>query len=134
LGCLQAGGFPASACCRFPLPFLPVAFRLTIVTLSVTVWHMIKSFIHKGLEDFFYDGNRKGIQATHASELEAILDRLDAANEIRDMNYPGSGLHLLLPKKKGRWAIKVSGNWRWIFEFVDGDALNVEVEDDHSRG
>ncbi|MCX5820282.1 MAG: type II toxin-antitoxin system RelE/ParE family toxin [Deltaproteobacteria bacterium] len=92
---------------------------------------MIKSFIHKGLEDFFYDGTRKGVQAKHASKLEAILDRLDAANEIKDMNYPGSCLHLLLPKTKGRWAIKVSGNWRLTFEFKDGDALNVDVEDYH---
>jgi proteic killer suppression protein len=92
---------------------------------------MIKSFIHKGLEDFFYDGTRKGIQAKHVSKIEAILDRLDAANEIKDMNYPGSALHLLLPKKKGRWAIKVSGNWRLTFEFKDGDAFNVDAEDYH---
>lgn len=92
---------------------------------------MIKSFIHKGLEDFFCDGSRKGIQAKHASKIEAILDRLDAANEIKDMNYPGSDLHLLLPKKKGRWAIKVSGNWRLTFEFKDGDAFNVDIEDYH---
>jgi proteic killer suppression protein len=92
---------------------------------------MIKSFIHRGLEDFFYDGTIKGIQAKHASKLGAILDRLDAAKEIKDMNYPGSGLHLLLPKKKGRWAIKVSDNWRLTFEFKDGDALNINVEDYH---
>ena len=91
---------------------------------------MIKSFVHKGLEDFFYDGTRKGIQAKHASKLAAILDRLDAASEIKDMNYPGSGLHLLLPKK-GRWAIKVSGNWRLTFEFKGGDAFNVDIEDYH---
>ena len=92
---------------------------------------MIKSFIHNGLEDFFYDGTRKGIQAKHASRLEAILDRLDAANEIKDMNYHCSARHLLLPKTKGRWAIKVSGNWRLTFEFKDGDALNVDIEDYH---
>jgi toxin HigB-1 len=92
---------------------------------------MIKSFIHKGLEDFFYDGTHKVIQAKHASKIEAILDRLDAANEIKDMNYPGSGLHQLLPKKKERWAIKVSGNWRLTFEFKNGDAFNVDVEDYH---
>jgi len=92
---------------------------------------MIKSFIHKGLEDFFYDGTHKGIQAKYALKLEAILDRLDAANEIRDMNYPGSGLHLLQPKKKGRWAVKVSGNWRLTFEFKDGDAFNINIEDYH---
>ena len=92
---------------------------------------MIKSFVHKGLEDFFYDATSKGIQAKHAPKLEVLLDRLDAANEIRDMNYPGSDLHLLLPKKKGRWAIKVSGNWRLTFEFKDGDAFNVDIEDYH---
>ncbi len=92
---------------------------------------MIKSFIHKGLEDFFYDGTRKGIQAKHAAKLETILDRLDAANEIKDMNYPSSGLYLLLPKTKGRWAIKVFGNRRLTFEFRDGDTLHLDIEDYH---
>ena len=32
---------------------------------------------------------------------------------------------------KGRWSIKVSGNWRLTFEFKNGDALNVDVEDYH---
>ena len=66
---------------------------------------MIKSFSHKGLEDFFYDSVKKGIQPKHASKIAPILDRLDAANDIRDMNYPGSGLHLLQPKKEGRWVV-----------------------------
>jgi proteic killer suppression protein len=92
---------------------------------------MIKSFIHKGLEDFFYDGTREGIQTKHASKLVAILNRLDAANEIKDMNYPDSGLHPLLPKTKGRWAIKVSSNWQVTFEFKDGASLNVGIEDYH---
>jgi len=92
---------------------------------------MIKSFMHKGLEDFFYDGIKKGIQAKHADKLAAILDRLDAANEIGDMSYPGSGLHPLLPRKKARWAVKVSGNWRLTFEFKDGDAIDVNIEDYH---
>lgn len=92
---------------------------------------MIKSFIHKSLEDFFYDGTRKGIKVKHASKLETLLDRLDAANEIKDMNSPGSDLHPLLPKAQGRWAIKVSGNWRLTFEFKDGDALNAAIEDYH---
>jgi len=56
---------------------------------------MIKSFKHKGLEDFFYTGKKKGIKPEHADRLERILDRLNAASEIRDMNYPGSDLHKL---------------------------------------
>ena len=43
----------------------------------------------------------------------------------------GSGLHLLQPKKEGRLAVKVSGNWRITFRFKDGDAYEVNYEDYH---
>ena len=92
---------------------------------------MIKSFSHKGLGDFFYDGVKKGIQPKHANKIAAILDRLDAANDIRDMNYPGSNLHKLTGDKKCRYAVKVSGNWRVFFEFFDGDAYVVDYDDYH---
>jgi len=70
---------------------------------------MIKQFSHKGLKKFFYDGETKGINPNHASKLGDILDRLDAASEIRDMNYPGSGLHPLNPRKDKIYAVSVSG-------------------------
>jgi proteic killer suppression protein len=92
---------------------------------------MIRSFSHKGLEDSFYDGVKKGIQPKHARKVEEILDRLHRSREINDMNYPGSGLHLLEPKQEGRWAIRVSGNWRITFYFKDGDASYVDYEDYH---
>jgi proteic killer suppression protein len=47
------------------------------------------------------------------------------------MNFPGSGLHLLEPRKKGIWAVKVSGNWRITFRFEDGEAYEVDYEDYH---
>jgi len=87
---------------NFSGDFILILF-LTNVTILVTAQTIIKSFIHKGLEDLFYDGTHKGIQAKHASKLVAILDRLDGANEIKDMNYPGSGLHPLLTKAKKWW-------------------------------
>ena len=92
---------------------------------------MIKSFKHKGVEEFFYTGNKKGIKPEHAGKLERILDRLNAANDVKDMNYPGSNLHKLTGAKKGQYAIKVSGNWRLVFEFVDGDAYIINYEDYH---
>ncbi|MBN2041037.1 MAG: type II toxin-antitoxin system RelE/ParE family toxin [Spirochaetes bacterium] len=92
---------------------------------------MIKSFKHKGIEDFFYTANKKGIKPEHAGRLEIILDRLNAANEIKDMNYPGSNLHKLSGDKKGHYAVKVSGNWRIFFEFIDGDAYIVDYDDYH---
>lgn len=92
---------------------------------------MIKSFKHKGLEVFFYDGSTKKIQAKHAGKLEAILDLLDAADTVSVMNFPGSRLHPLHPKKEQRWAVNVSGNWRVTFRFHDGDAYDVHYEDYH---
>jgi len=92
---------------------------------------MIKSFTHKGLEKFHYDGTKKGIQPKHAVRIGDILDILEAATIIKDINQPGYDLHLLEPKKEGRWAVKVSGNWRITFKFEDGDAYGVNYEDYH---
>ena len=92
---------------------------------------MIKSFKHKGLEDFFVNGTKKGIKPEHASKLARILDRLNAANDLKDMNYPGSNLHALSGDRKGQYSVKVSGNWRVVFEFVEGDAYVVDYDDYH---
>jgi proteic killer suppression protein len=72
-----------------------------------------------------------GIQAKHAKKLADILDRLDAACFIEDMNYPGAQLHPLTGKLAGFWAVKVSGNWRVIFIFKEGDAFKVNYLDYH---
>jgi proteic killer suppression protein len=92
---------------------------------------MIKSFKHKGLENFFYTGKKKGIKPEHAARVERILDRLNASSEIRDMNYPGSDLHKLVGDKKGQYAVRVSGNWRIFFEFVNGNAYIADYGDYH---
>jgi proteic killer suppression protein len=92
---------------------------------------MIKSFKHKGLEQFFYSGTKKGIKPEHTGKPERILDRLNAANDLKDMNYPGSNLHALSGDRKGQYSVRVSGNWRVIFEFEDGDAYIVDYDDYH---
>lgn len=92
---------------------------------------MIKTFAHKGLENFFFDGSKKGIQAAHAQKLADVLDRLDASQAVEDMRYPGSDLHQLKGQMKGFWAVKVSGNWRVVFTFKEGNAYVVDYLDYH---
>jgi proteic killer suppression protein len=92
---------------------------------------MIKSFAHKGLAAFFEHGTLRGIQAKHAQRLADILDLLDAATEVRDMAFHGSGLHPLKGDRKGFWAVKVSGNWRVIFRFEGESAHDVNYLDYH---
>ena len=92
---------------------------------------MIKTFAHKGLEDFFYDGGKKGIQARRAQKIGDIQNLLDAAVRVEDMSFPGSGLHQMKGDRKGEWAVKVSGNWRITFKFSEGHAYDVNLEGYH---
>lgn len=92
---------------------------------------MIRSFRHKGLERFFLSGAIAGIQASHARRLRLILGRLHAATSPHDMNLPGLRLHALSGKRKGTWAVTVSGNWRVTFRFKGIDAEVVDYEDYH---
>ncbi len=92
---------------------------------------VIKSFKHKGLEQFFDTGSKKGIQPDHASKLERILDRLAAAKKPKDMNLPGYKLHVLSGNKAGTWAVSISGNWRVTFKFEGEDVIVVDYIDYH---
>ena len=92
---------------------------------------MIRSFKHKGLEKFFRNGTKSGIQAKHAVKLRLVLGRLNAAVVPKDMGLPGLDLHLLGGKRAGPWSVKISGNWRMTFRFEDGHADLVNYEDYH---
>lgn len=92
---------------------------------------MIKSFKHRGLEDFFNTGSKKGIRPEHALKLERILDRLAASKNPRDMNLPGYKLHELIGKKAGTWAVSLSGNLRVTFKFGGENAVFVDYIDYH---
>jgi len=92
---------------------------------------MIKSFRHKGLKEYWETGNTKGIPAQLAKKIDSRLAVIDDAKEIEDINYPGFDLHELKGDRKGTWAVKVSGNWRITFKFIEGDAYEVNLEDYH---
>lgn len=92
---------------------------------------MIKSFVHKGLKEFYYTGSKKGIKPEHASRLSRMLDRLDASTSAQDMDLPGYNLHSLKGNKKDMWAVYISGNWRMTFYFEGQDAIFVDYIDYH---
>ena len=92
---------------------------------------MIKSFKHKGIEIFYCTGSKKGIKPEHAPKWGRILDRLDAAQNVQDMNLPGYNLHKLTGKRKETWSVWVSGNWRVTFYFEAGDVYIVDYLDYH---
>ena len=92
---------------------------------------MIQTFKHKGLERFFWQGDRSGIQPHHATKLRLQLSALDSASEISDMGAPNWDLHPLLGDLQFTWSVSVNGNWRLVFKFQNGHAYMVNYMDYH---
>lgn len=92
---------------------------------------MIRSFRHKGMERFFLKGSKSGINAEHGRRLRLILGRLHAATNPHDMDLPGLFLHQLRGQDKGRWSVRITGNWRVTFAFKGPDVVDVNYEDYH---
>ena len=92
---------------------------------------MIQSFRHKGLRKLFEDDDRSKLSAQDVDKIARILARLSAANVPEDIDAPGFKLHRLKGDLKGFWAVTVRANWRIIFRFEDGDALDVDLVDYH---
>ncbi len=92
---------------------------------------MIQKFKHKGLKRLFESGSSVGINPQHVTRLRQILALLETAEILDDMDLPGLNLHELKGKRKGTWAVKVSGNWRVTFNLQKGDAFEVNYEDYH---
>ncbi len=92
---------------------------------------MIGRIRHKGLERFFLTGDTSGINAQHADRLRLLLTTLNVSTNPDGMNMPGFRLHILRGDRKGQWAVKVSGNWRLVFEFVGENATDVDLVDYH---
>jgi len=91
---------------------------------------MIKSFKHKGLEQFFIKGSIKSINPNQARKLKMIFQLLDEAEIIQDINFPCSRLHSY-KGMKDTWSVDVSGNYRIIFEFINKNAYIVDYLDPH---
>jgi proteic killer suppression protein len=92
---------------------------------------MIVSFKHKGLEKFYRTGSKAGIIPNHVKRIKAILARLDVSTVPDDMDLPGLFLHKLSGDLAGFYAVTVSGNWRIIFKFIDGNVHVVDYLDYH---
>ena len=92
---------------------------------------MIRSIRHKGLKRLYEDDDRRGVSGQHLDRLRDILARLDASTALADMDLPGFRLHPLKGELKGFWAVTVRANWRVIFRFAEGEALDVDYVDYH---
>jgi proteic killer suppression protein len=92
---------------------------------------VLASFKHRGLKRLYENDDHRGVSLAHVDKIKRILARLDEAADIRNMALPGFQLHPLKGKLKGLWAVSVSGNWRVVFRFENGNAYDVDLIDYH---
>ncbi|MXX40336.1 MAG: plasmid maintenance system killer [Gemmatimonadetes bacterium] len=89
---------------------------------------MIASFKHKGLVELFERGHSR------CSDLQRRclrrLEVLDHAESLTDLNVPGFNFHGLQGVPK-RYSIHVNGPWCITFEWQNGDAFRVNLEQYH---
>jgi proteic killer suppression protein len=92
---------------------------------------VVKSFRHNGLKRFFATGDGRKVQPKHLQRLRLILTMLNAATHAGQMNAPGLGFHPLKGKPQGRFAVSVDENFRVVFRFEGGHAVDVDYTDYH---
>ena len=92
---------------------------------------MIKSFRSKALQRFFETGKARGLSVQDDKRIARILRALEAASRPEDMNLPGYRFHGLVGRDKGRYSVRVTGNWRITFGWDDEDAIDIDLEDYH---
>ena len=92
---------------------------------------VIVGFRHKGLEQLYRDGSKRGVQAAHVPKLLRILSALDVAQAPADLAIPSFRTHPLKGDLTGLWSIWVNGNWRVTFRFVENDVELVDYQDYH---
>ena len=93
---------------------------------------MITSFRHKALERLYETGSGRGLPADQVPKITNMLSVIDTAQEPEDVGlFPGWRLHQLKGDLEGFWSITVTGNWRIIFRFENGDASELDYTDYH---
>ena len=92
---------------------------------------MIESFSHKGLRKFYEEGETRFLPAEQLDKIKRILSALDSAQKPVSMNLPGFRFHQLKGNYKGFYSVTVERNWRIIFKFQDGNAVDVDYLDYH---
>ncbi len=91
---------------------------------------MIKSFRDKDAQALF-DGEVPRRLRGIAEIARRKLDMIDYATRLDDLaRPPGNRLEALRGDRKGRYSIRINGQWRICFAW-SGGAIDVEIVDYH---
>ena len=96
---------------------------------------MIVSFGDEATADLYHGRKTNRVRRfPHDIQRVALrkLDVLNGARELIDLRSPpGNRLELLRGDRQGFYSIRVSDQWRIVFQWQDGQVTNVELIDYH---
>lgn len=91
---------------------------------------MIESFRHRGLKELFETGKSAAIRPDFQRRAIIRLDALDAAASLDALRQPGFDFHALRGKPQ-RYSLHINGPWCITFEWENGHARRVDLEQYH---
>jgi proteic killer suppression protein len=96
---------------------------------------VIRNFNSKTAKEI-YDGEHSRHARRLPKELhekaQRLLDKLDAAIYIETLKEPpGNRLEKLKGNLAGYWSLRINDQWRILFRWEQGDALDVDIVDYH---
>jgi proteic killer suppression protein len=91
---------------------------------------VIKTFRHAGLRELFERGRSARVRADLHRRALVRLKALDEAAKPTDLDVPGFNFHRLQGRPV-RYSVHVNGPWCVTFEWEDGDAIRVNLEQYH---
>ena len=93
---------------------------------------MIKTFADKETQQVFIAGKSKRLPPDLIRRAVRRLEYIHWATSIDDLRVPPSNrLHALKDDREGQYSISINKQWRICFQFVNGDAFDVEITDYH---
>jgi proteic killer suppression protein len=93
---------------------------------------MITGIRHRGLRRLFEQADGRDVPTALLQRIKRALFILETATSVRDIaRLPGMRVHALKGDLAGFWSVSISGNWRIIFRFADGEVFDVDLVDYH---
>ena len=93
---------------------------------------MIATFADKETEKLYLTGKSKKMQQAIIKKALYLLEILDGAECIEDLQSPpGNRLHSLSGDLQGFWSISINMQWRIVFRFENENAYDVQIVDYH---
>lgn len=101
------------------------------ITHDDVILSMITSIKHKGLKNFYEEGDASKLDKRYLVKIEMLMTALDAVTEEKDIIALGKNIHKLKGNYETYWSLSISRNVRMIFKFNKPNIIEIDLLDYH---